>query len=540
MFANQEVEALDVTSCADALVSLVAEQRRVGARRLALSAHFADLHGPGSAGTDTGGHRRVRMVPGGSDGTPEISEFAADELGMLLSQSTRSATGLLHDALDLRHRHPRLWAEVLGGAVDDWVARKVAQTCAVLSEEQARWVDAVTLEAVLGLPVGRALAVVEGKVVAADPVGHDARRQARESRRFVHASRSDDAGLRMLHARTTAADVTRLDAMVAHLADLLHRSGDTSSADHRRATALGLLANPALACVLLAGGLTRPAVPDHADSAAAVAAAEDGPSEAPDEDQPADVIMAARDLGRALVSLGAPAVDRLRPRTVLYLHLAEEALTSPSAAGTHVVRCEGLGAATRTQLHEWLGTTNVTGRTTGHVTVRPVLDLHGQEPVDSYEIPMQLREAMVLSHPFEVFPYGTAASRGPSVDADHTRSWRPPGADEDGTAPPGPGQTRLDNLGPLGRGHHRAKTLGGFTCHQPLPGLYLWRTPAGHWYRVDHTGTHHLGRDEPAILAQARPQPGPPDAARRSPRPVRVDWSTGEHHLRALLERPAA
>jgi hypothetical protein len=24
--------------------------------------------------------------------------------------------------------------------------------------------------------------------------------------------------------------------------------------------------------------------------------------------------------------------------------------------------------------------------------------------------------------------------------------------------------------------------------------VHLWRSPHGHWYRVDHTGTHRLGK----------------------------------------------
>jgi len=46
------------------------------------------------------------------------------------------------------------------------------------------------------------------------------------------------------------------------------------------------------------------------------------------------------------------------------------------------------------------------------------------------------------------------------------------------------------------------KTFGGFVCHQPLPGLYLWRTPSGLWFRVDHTGTHALGLQIPDIIRQ--------------------------------------
>ncbi len=246
----------------------------------------------------------------------------------------------------------------------------------------------------------------------------------------------------MLHARTTAGDVARLDAMIGHLADLLGRAGDPHDLQRRRATALGLLANPALACVYLTGSLQQTpgvtgAVPaddpvegqappqlavdaalaeDHgesdrseADEAAANARGEIQESQEVEDAaeikdvEPAGPVAAARVLGEALRSLGVAALTRLRPRTVLYLHLAEEAVTTAPGCGSQVVRSEGLGALTRQQLQEWLGA--------DQVVVRPVIDLHGQEPVDAYEVPSHLREAMVLASPFEVFPYGTTPSR---------------------------------------------------------------------------------------------------------------------------------
>ncbi|HEU5044979.1 MAG TPA: hypothetical protein VFT75_12685 [Nocardioidaceae bacterium] len=61
--------------------------------------------------------------------------------------------------------------------------------------------------------------------------------------------------------------------------------------------------------------------------------------------------------------------------------------------------------------------------------------------------------------------------------------------------PAQPGQTRLDNLGGLERRLHRVKThKKGWRVYQPTRGVYLWRSPHGHWYRVDHTGTHRLGK----------------------------------------------
>jgi hypothetical protein len=199
-------------------------------------------------------------------------------------------------------------------------------------------------------------------------------------------------------------------------------------------------------------------------------------------------------------------LDRLRGRTVLYVHLAEEALHTGTGTPTGtcmgmgmgagmvpsagpVARVEGLGPVSREQLTEWLGTDTV--------IIRPVIDPTDMVAADCYETPEDLAEALTLRHPYEVFPFGTLLSR--VADKDHTR----PYLDPDRGGPPG--QTGLHNLGPLGRRHHRAKTLGGFACHQPLPGLYLWRIPSGYWYRVDHTGTHPLGRDRPEILDHLLP-----------------------------------
>src|SRR3954451_20030308 len=166
MFEPPTVDDLDLRGCAEALDAAVVEQRRVGAHRMALVAHWADLHWPPPETTPCTG---VRRHPGGSDGTPEVTEFTTTELGMLLGTSTLTASCLLRDVLDVRHRLPLIWAAVMTGQVEDWKARKVARATQVLTVEQARWVDAQVLEALVGLPFGRALAVVEGKVVAADP-----------------------------------------------------------------------------------------------------------------------------------------------------------------------------------------------------------------------------------------------------------------------------------------------------------------------------------------------------------------------------------
>jgi hypothetical protein len=39
------------------------------------------------------------------------------------------------------------------------------------------------------------------------------------------------------------------------------------------------------------------------------------------------------------------------------------------------------------------------------------------------------------------------------------------------------------------RRHHRIKTFSHWTVRQVWPGVLAWRSPHGHHYLVDHTGT---------------------------------------------------
>ncbi|KRC68454.1 hypothetical protein ASE20_16480 [Nocardioides sp. Root240] len=108
----------------------------------------------------------------------------------------------------------------------------------------------------------------------------------------------------------------------------------------------------------------------------------------------------------------------------------------------------------------------------------PVIDLAGLAPVDAYEIPARLREAVHLIHPGDVFPYAANTSR--RVDLDHQVPY----------AEGGP--TAVGNLGPLTRTHHRIKTHSGWEVRQPFPGITIWRDPHGAHYLIDPTGTRRI------------------------------------------------
>jgi len=121
----------------------------------------------------------------------------------------------------------------------------------------------------------------------------------------------------------------------------------------------------------------------------------------------------------------------------------------------------------------------------GRFTIKPVLDIAGQAPVDAYEIPERHRQAVHLMTPADTFPFSSSLD---PHQIDHTVRFR------HGPDSVGAGQSRVGNYGPLTTSHHRLKTHGRWTVKQPFPGVYLWRDPHGAIYLVDHTGTRALPR----------------------------------------------
>jgi hypothetical protein len=173
--------------------------------------------------------------------------------------------------------------------------------------------------------------------------------------------------------------------------------------------------------------------------------------------------------------------ERLRPRAVVYVHLHEAALTGLSAAAARV---QGLGPVALHQLRDLLGH--------ARVTVNPVKDLTDRVRLSCYEHPTALKERVRLITDGDRFPY--AGGEGGGADFDHPEPFQ-----RDGPA----GQTGTHNSAPLGRRHHRWKTHAGYTSRQCGDGRYVWRTPHGRYFMVDHTGTRPLDPAHGALIAQA-------------------------------------
>jgi hypothetical protein len=401
-----------------------------------------------------------RLVHLGGDGTPGVQEFSIPELATAREVSANACERDLADVLDLTHRLPKVWARTRELACPVWLARKVARLSRQLTAEQVDIVDAAVAEAIAGEAPGRVLEICEAKVIEADPAGHETRVEAQRRRRYVGLSRTDEFGLRHLIARMNSGDAVWVSAMVDRVADLIADQHPDARRDELRSIALGWLARPAeVLQLLLEGQVTGEG--DDAEASRATAF-------------PADLLLA----------LAAAKPERFRPRFDLYVHLSDLALTGLTPP---VARVEGVGPLLAdSQLFNGC-----------RVRVTPVIDLNDRVAVDCYEHPTGLAERVRLGFPGDYFPYSSAVpGLAGKCDLDHPTPY-----DADGP----PGQTGTHNSGPLGRRHHRWKTHAGFTSRQCGRSRYVWRSPLGRHYLVDHRGTRRIDQQQGEMLFAAPP-----------------------------------
>lgn len=386
----QMTEGLDATRArglVDALVDAVGAEHAAQIRQVELIADLCgafstvDAPGPALPGQE-------RLVRSGHDGTPDVAEHLATELAPQLRRSVAGTSILIADAMDLVHRHPRLWQAVRADDLRVWQAREITHETARagLSHEAALWVDRMLAPALGRLPWARLRTKLQGLIVRADTELAARRAAEAQEQRFVRVRQNGD-GTAFLLARTDAADAHHLWHTLTRMADQLADGGDTSELDVRRASALGILARPEHALALLAG-------PE------------------PEPTQGADRRRRAP-----------------RPTAELVIHLAP---------GSGLGRCDELGPALMQQVTQWLGHSRV--------TVRPVVDLSDDPAVDSYEIPNAIARVVRWRNPYEVFPWSTR--RSPGLDLDHTRPFvQGPGAPPGQTRPDnlGPLSRRVHN-----------------------------------------------------------------------------------------------
>jgi hypothetical protein len=331
--------------------------RRAETDLLRAAYQWAVLHHPDRLNprhSDRPGWEGSRQL--GGPGTTPVTEFAAAEFGARIGRSSYAAARLIADAQDLHHRFPTLWTRVEAGEVRASYARHVTTKCRDLSEEEGAYVDSVVAESADGRILWtRFEQVVTGAIAAATPAATREREEKATRARFAKRLRGEGHGMASFLIRADVATITQIDAAVTAKAEQLTAALPDTQADDRRVRALLLMTNP--------GAQDSTPLPD------------------------------------------------LLPNVQLFLHtytgIAEISAEGQPLGG--IARLEGHGPVTES----WI--TRVLGPGT-HVTVRPVIDLAQQAPVDAYEIPARHRQAVHLMTPADTFPFATCTSRRMQVD----------------------------------------------------------------------------------------------------------------------------
>ena len=446
-----DIDELGPAATLAAAESVLRSRRVFELEDLLLVLHWADLHAADPQATPGGGRNWCgddRLIQIGGDGSPMVQELCLPELAVARRVHTLSVRSAMADALDLRHRLPRVWAQVEALDAEAWVARKVAVMSRHLDRFQVGIVDAAISVAISGESPSRVIAIAEAKVIEADRAGHAAKVEEERRRRYVGLSRVDELGFRNVIARVEAGDAHWVSHLVDQVAEILDGRRDLVpdlpadvGRDELRAVAFGWLARPEELTRLLSDPSATEASQSHS-----------------------------------------------RRRAILYVHLHEVAIDGAQGrdGSDGVARVEGLGPQLLGQVKRVLGH--------AHVSLRPVVDLTSTTSVNAYEFPESMKERIHLRSPGEVFPHASRMSR--KVDLDHSVPWDPGGP---------PGQTTDGNCGPLNRTHHRAKTHLGYRVSQTGMREYVWTTPHGLHRLVDERGTHHIDESEASALTGTDP-----------------------------------
>ncbi len=261
------VEDLTAPDLLASISSARETENRSAADQLVLAAAWADLHPPESihdaASFSVPGWEHEEPIAG--EGCPLVAEFCVAELGGVLGISTVAAKKLIGQALELRHRLPRLWGQVQAGRVPACKARAVAETTIhsspTLTKEAAAFVD-TQVSAVAGRVGPAQLDRLVAEAIkrfdraepdpAADP--EDGYLHVDPRHVSVHTEDVHYAGTMKVEAEIDIADALDLDRAVAHGAATQAALGSTESLNVRRAKALGELARTQTALDLHATG----------------------------------------------------------------------------------------------------------------------------------------------------------------------------------------------------------------------------------------------------------------------------------------------
>lgn len=439
-----------------------------------LAATWADMHSPeAAAGTPAAYFYGIEEISPVADGVPEFTAWAAADFGASIGLSSEAGTRLIADALETRHRLPRLWTRVTAGEVQVWRARRIAQETSTLPADGAEFVDRQVAPFAHSVGVAQLDRLIAEARVRFDPETAEAQRVAATEDRFftIDHEQVTFTGSSEVHGLLDLADALELERAVATGAEELKTLGSEDTLDVRRAHAVGVMARGQLAF-----GFTGDA--GAAESSRVPQAEGTGIDEFAESPRVPRGGRAPRHL-ELVVHTTAEALAGLAGQGAGNGNGAANPSPRPSDGDGDglgsIGRCGNTGTPVlMTQVRDWLQAPDL------KLHVRPVIDLADVTPVDRYEIPDRMSRAVEERDVVCVFPW--CHHRAGSCDKDHVIPYN----HDD---PASGGETSLGNLAPLCRRHHRLKTAGLWSYKVIQPGTYEWTDRFGNTYQRDPAGT---------------------------------------------------
>ncbi len=384
-----------------------------------------------------------------------LSEFIGDEVAAALTLTTRTADAYLELALDLATRLPGTARALHEGVIDYPKARLIANLTRVLSDEDARAVEAQILPTAGQQTTGRLRAAVSRAVLAIDPAAATKRREEAQKDPRVRRWQEDAGTAALAGYGLPPTEVLEADQRLTDRALALREAGLPGSLEELRARAY-------LDTLLGQDSTPRQSSTPSQDS---------GPGQDPSP-APGRHHLAAR------VNLTVPLLTQLglaaEPGEVAGFGpvdpaLARDLTTLAAADSTSRFCVTVTGAAGQAIGHGCIpGRPPDLGRSSGFtLTISPLAgdrcDHRHQEP--AYQPSRKLRHLIEARRRTCCAPgCGRAAAR---CDLDHTVPY------DQG------GRTCECNLAPLCRHHHRCKQSEGWQLEQVAPGQLRWTTPSG-------------------------------------------------------------
>jgi hypothetical protein len=401
----------------------------------------------------------------------ELSEFTGDEIAAALTLSARTADTYLSLALDLALRLPGTARAQRAGVIDHLKARLIAEATRILTDTDARAVEARVLPAAGQQTLSQLRAAVTRAVLAVDPDAATRRREEAQKDPRVRRWQEDAGTAALAGFGLPPADVLEADQRLTARAQSLRDAGLPGSLDDLRARAY------------LDTLLGRP---DPAGSGAASA------TTAPTKSEPAQRRLAV------LLNLTAPLT------TLLGLGDDPGSMTGFGPLDASLARDLAALAANHPASRYCLTVTDDDGRPLGHGCARgrpPNLSPgsgSASGPSPGQPPPRRPGPFTVTINPLAQDPCGHRHQEPgyqPSRQLRHLIWTRSPACSAPGCRRPAAqcdldhtvpydqgGRTCECDLAPLCRHHHRCKQSEGWRLEQPSPGIMRWTTPAGRRY----------------------------------------------------------